>query len=344
MSHNALYFPYINVPNNAWFFRVLLYWDKVSSIVPSDYVYNPDLLEPFMRDLVAAELVEQVIPYQYISRIPEFNDAFLEYVNHQISEYKILQKRRARTRFPIHIEKMEGIASELVKLGLAQFSTYSWYEVDDWVANMFMNYLAAVLGKINAINADPVTDSLHRFSIGDFSSYRNPQFNSRMAIARQSILEKLFPLPVEKVDIPTLVEFKAINKDRLSKFRESMEKNCIQIANINDADGRSNYQEKIINEMQNDINEISEAMKSKWKRVTFGSLIPIIGAGIPTISALANNPMQVPIEATALTVGFSLASAVYQAIDGVQNFTNIVDKPLAYVAFARERLPIDRRM
>lgn len=35
MARKVLYFPYISVPESAWFTRVLLYWDEVGSIVPS---------------------------------------------------------------------------------------------------------------------------------------------------------------------------------------------------------------------------------------------------------------------------------------------------------------------
>jgi hypothetical protein len=30
----ALYFPYIEVPNTAWFMQILLYWDGAATIVP----------------------------------------------------------------------------------------------------------------------------------------------------------------------------------------------------------------------------------------------------------------------------------------------------------------------
>lgn len=42
MSSNALYYPYIQVPESPWFTRVLLYWDRVGAIVPNDYIEDPD--------------------------------------------------------------------------------------------------------------------------------------------------------------------------------------------------------------------------------------------------------------------------------------------------------------
>lgn len=33
----ALYFPYSHVPQNAWFTKVLLYWDHAESIVAEEH-------------------------------------------------------------------------------------------------------------------------------------------------------------------------------------------------------------------------------------------------------------------------------------------------------------------
>lgn len=62
MRNNALYFPYISVPDEKWTIKTLLYWDKLSSIVPMDYIGEPEQLSPFMRELVHGNLVEQIFP------------------------------------------------------------------------------------------------------------------------------------------------------------------------------------------------------------------------------------------------------------------------------------------
>jgi hypothetical protein len=75
MVDKVLYFPYIRVPGNEWFTRVLLYWDEVGSIVPSEYIYRPESLGTYMRELVQAQLVRQVLPGDYIPKIPKFKEA-----------------------------------------------------------------------------------------------------------------------------------------------------------------------------------------------------------------------------------------------------------------------------
>lgn len=46
----VIYYPYINVPQNAWFTTVLLYWDEVGSIIPSD-ILNSDDINNYVRSL-----------------------------------------------------------------------------------------------------------------------------------------------------------------------------------------------------------------------------------------------------------------------------------------------------
>ena len=36
MFNNALYYPYISIPDNLWLRQVILYWDKICPIVPGE--------------------------------------------------------------------------------------------------------------------------------------------------------------------------------------------------------------------------------------------------------------------------------------------------------------------
>jgi len=48
MSEAAIYFPNINVPERAWFSRVLLYWDEIGSIGPYGYTQDLGHLSPYI--------------------------------------------------------------------------------------------------------------------------------------------------------------------------------------------------------------------------------------------------------------------------------------------------------
>jgi hypothetical protein len=119
MRDNALYFPYINVPQSSWFTRVLLYWDQVSSIVPSEYIYHPEQLDPYMHELVTAGLVQQIIPLRYVDEVRCFEEAFLRYIDTRMRRSGNRIEHSTPRPTSIHIEKLGNIGKELVDRRLA---------------------------------------------------------------------------------------------------------------------------------------------------------------------------------------------------------------------------------
>src|SRR5262249_11927046 len=104
-----------------WLTQMLLYWDQVSSIVPSEFIPKPEWLGTYRRGLVQEELVFQVIPLKYLDEIPNFVDSFLAHVDGLGPE-----GARRRTLFArgktseIHIEKMGNIGYQLVRRRIAR--------------------------------------------------------------------------------------------------------------------------------------------------------------------------------------------------------------------------------
>lgn len=167
MADKVLYFPYIRVPENVWFTRVLLYWDEVGSIVPSEYIRVPESLGTYMRELVQAELVKTVVPPDYTYKIPRFREAFLELVdqNQIIANRRGIALERNET-FRIHIEKSgDALAEALYDRGLARPAGYPWLEVEKLTADLFMAYLASVLGKLEDLQMNPITDRADTLSV-----------------------------------------------------------------------------------------------------------------------------------------------------------------------------------
>ena len=123
MKNKVLYFPYINVPNSIWFTRMLLYWDEVGAIVPYDFIERPERLDEHTRSLVQATLVKQVIPGEFLNKIPAYKDSFVNYLESLGSN---LEKRRKsfkgfpkmRRKYRIHIEKMDELGQKLNELAI----------------------------------------------------------------------------------------------------------------------------------------------------------------------------------------------------------------------------------
>jgi len=161
MKNRVLYFPYIRIPESRWLTQMLLYWDQVSSIVPYQFVQEPESLGQYMRCLVEEELVFQVIPSNYISEIPRFLEVFQRYLDNLGPEVSSRTRRFVQgDLFRIHIEKMGPIADALCRHRLARQTEYPWYDVERDTADDFMSYLATALGQLDSINSSPVTDNI----------------------------------------------------------------------------------------------------------------------------------------------------------------------------------------
>jgi hypothetical protein len=336
MRDNALYFPYINVPESDWFTRVLLYWDKVSSIVPNDYIYNPERLDPYMRSLVEAGLVHQVIPGKYIDEIPHFEEPFISYVRKILAEQEkfgssnYLSKRFQQSTL-IHIEKLGDIAEELIDLGVAKRqNNYPWYKVDFWVAEAFMAYLASVLGKHEEVNAAPVTYLDTSFALLSGYNY-SESIQGRRRKIRDYIVKYLLPSPEGKVDIDELVKFKDKHGKSLSRLRNTVEDTCIELANISDENTTKERMELTVKQFNNDVEEIKEAMRTYWSRTTFTILLPLLSTGGGVITAVYGNE---PLLGAVLGLP-GLATAIYQAFAGDTSYQEKMQHPLAYAALAQ---------
>lgn len=335
MRSNALYFPYIELPQDSWSTKALLYWDKLSSIVPMDHLDHPEQMSVFMRTLLTEGLVEPVIPAQFIYQVERFDTSFIELIEnrlrriHRIGSVHDAQHRTTR----IHVEKLGEIPRFLVESGLAKQIDWAWYDVEESIAKQFMSYLATCLGAIPAVNATPVTDS----SI--FASNLRPR---RLQPARQPlhqhksrdvILRHLLPTPVSPVGIDELLNFKQRHGHLLPPLRASVEDHCMQVAMLQDANDRIEANEAFLLDSKQKIAEIEDAMRPTFGKVVFGSLAPLFGAGLAIQATDPGN--KVGYAGAAL----SLSGAIYQAISSIRGSRRAVEnRPLAYIAHARREL------
>src|SRR3990172_6549477 len=101
MRTKALYFPYINLPENDWLYIMLLYWDQISSIVPSDYVYDRRRLSPHMSLIMEKGLVDFIEPQKFIENKDEFGKPFMGYIKGRVRTGRIPVRQDAVPRFPI---------------------------------------------------------------------------------------------------------------------------------------------------------------------------------------------------------------------------------------------------
>lgn len=320
MKTNALYFPYISVPNDGWTIKTLLYWDKLSSIVPMEFIDNPDLLGPFMQRLVQEELVEQIIPAQHLYKVEDFDKCFINLVEQNIDEYRSSPNQTARVHseklaspVEIHAEKMGQIPDFLVQEGIASRSRYGWYEMNKKVANIFMAYVASCLGAIDEINASAVTNSAQYSRMFDDLNMPHKRENAvHHSKARDVILRHLLPVPDESVTLDQLLRFKNDHGSLLPPLRLKVEEHCAIVATLPNSEDRIVATKNFLHESSDEVQEITEAMKPIWEKITFGSIAPLFGAGLTLLATQTDNKLVYAGEA------ISLAGTTYQAIRSIR--------------------------
>jgi len=329
MTDNAIYFPYIDVPQGEWLSRVLLYWDSLLSIVPYEYVDAPQQHSREMRNLLSSGLVVPCIPGQYLGSDSRFASTFLDYVEKRSARLNL--KRMSITEQPlrrVHIEKMGEIGDELVELGVAFRAQYPWYELEAWVADAFMAYLAAVLGKQPGVNAAPVT---HQRSSFELLAGKRSLLNHRRYQARDVLLKGVFPQPSNPINLKGLVSFKAQHGPELRDLRRAVEEECIQLADINDDIHRQEAASLVAKRLEDEIGTVAEAMQIKWGKVFFGGICSVLGAVGGVVSVQQN-------EATlAIAAGSALTNAVYSTLSPFLERGDALRKPLAYAALVNSK-------
>jgi hypothetical protein len=315
---SALYFPYIDIPHEQWIWRILLYWDRLKSIVPYEYIHNPALHSPFMQELRDSGLVEPVQPGMFAPRNESLVTHFISYVTDRLPTHRVSPKRR---RVRIHIEKLGDLGDHLVNLQLADRDEYPWFMLDEWVAAAFMTFLAQYLGALPEVNSAPITPNSTLFALLS----DNSKAVGQIAETREVILQRVMPLPKVTVTLKQVLKFRRTYGDMLRGLRVMVEARCFELVNIADPEWRSVRQREILAAIETRAKEIDKAMRPSWL-TTFGS-IAAVG------SAIAGGIGGGPYPAAAGVLGLSsLAADALRARDARREQ---VQDPLAFGALAR---------
>lgn len=311
MKANALYYPYIDVPNEKWLLQTFLYWDKVISIVPMEYAYQPERHSGFMRRLLEHELVEPVFPAQYVRhrRLEEYVDTLERGLSSEKRKHRLLSGGFVSN---IHVEKLQGVSERLVDLGAAKAADGYWVRMPQQIANHFMAFIAREISSCEGIDADPITSKGYGPRL-HVASERNR--------IRKDVLGFLFPLPDQEITVEDLSTFKLHNGELLKRFRHFVEKEVDTIRGAVQADGNyADVLERALANMGDKVEEIRDALKGSWKNITCKYIVPIVGAG---------GTYAFPPAAPLFTLGGAVGPMLARNAD-------IAKEPLAYSVFAQE--------
>ncbi len=212
MAVNALYFPYLSLPDPSWTYPNLLFFDQISVIAPRGERHR--LFDGRTRALQDYGLVGTIDPAAYPA--DEAADvqvlAYLAGVAHT--------KRRGRDFGRIHLGKFaySDLAGELIRIGLLRMQRTDdgyneWLEGPVWAINHLMTVFASRILAGNEglpLITDEISSS--RLVLG-----KDPR--GQISDRRVKALARLLPLG-PGADIGDIARFKKDHQVELQQFRE----------------------------------------------------------------------------------------------------------------------------
>jgi hypothetical protein len=269
-----------------------LYWDQVASIIPYEYLNAPERLGEHTRSLIEHELPKQIHPGAYVWNIPSFSPAFEAHPEEATTN--LAERRKAFQRgetFRIHMEKMGPVEDVLCDTGLAQRQDYPWFSVEKDTATEFMAYLAACLGRVEGIDASPVSDQELSLAPLVYDPRGAEPHDQEVDMLRWMVLEEVFPAPERPLSAEEIARFRQRHGDTLRAFRRSVEREVLALAEIADVERRARRLELFRDELDETVTEIRIRLKeSGFRRSLVSKLCSVALAipGLPPVVGLAN--------------------------------------------------------
>lgn len=335
--NSLLYYPYINLPQNDWTIRALLYYDNVNSIVPAQYFYEPEHYTPFMREAIMQELITPINPMDVLDNPYEVALKFIEYLS---AKKNLIQKRRrfffnqvhnihhdkislSHKQCKLHVNKFDSdVFNYLIEIGLAERIDCDWYNVENKTANDLMFLLSAIIAdKIQSIVA---TDKID-YSFSQIYAQNNDVELRNRQYKRDLILKNLIPYP-QQINLTNLRRFKEKHHDLLIAFRNKVESIVLnQSISLN-----SNMFGVTLNELKLQKEELSARMRESYLgNIHFGTICGTISAAISLFDDYSS--------AAAIT---GLLSAIY-SVCKIERPESIIDQTgLKYLALVDKRMRI----
>jgi hypothetical protein len=336
MSDSVLYFPMIRPPRNEWFSRVLLYWDRVGTILPKKYSQDHAFLRPYTSALLAAELLTPIAPDESVwqSGADNYRKAFLDLVDRD--PFGIEQTQAGERKWTrVHLDKTgTGLALDLQDRKLAKnFESpehAAWIEVEERTADLLMAFLASIVGKDEQVAMDPITDSEAAVAAFTTLPEEDRQIGTELEPIRYALLGDILPGPAAGVEPATLAQFKNDHHHLLTGFRNRVERKAIDCAQITDRRLQQEMVGHARHELIAEIDEIERRMgERQWPLAARGALGVVIAAlGVADLAVSGGTVLGVA------SGGLGLAGSVDAAFQGRRR-RDVFENPLAYSALAR---------
>ena len=366
----ALYYPWIDIPDESWLKNAMLYWDNIQTIVPkrikkpyknttSEAFFNEGLLIPFYV-------------HSNLEEIEELTESVSEYLNSPEGMQVLFSDEEGDYRFihpnkfseylldviSMHPEKLPKEIQRVLKTSLNREG--EWIPVNKRFANYYMTLLATHLSEKHGIalltdsasksrlaNVARLDGSLSLYSIGYDNMHphkRSLRMFQRDRSLAQAMLADLI-LEGIKIDPDTsvnkIIKFRKKFQNELGNFRIKVAELTKEISNEQPLEAlRQNIQDKYLNEVKPAIKSIKAGLKESLIRSVTDNFIKISSFSIPTTSIyLALLGLSIPY---ALLAGAGISVTANSVLYNVEKAQKLRENPYTYLLKAQKEFDPNR--
>lgn len=339
LERKIIYYPTIVVPSQ-WAKWAVLYFDKVSSIIPQNLGFkevvgswNKNDFET-MKILIDEGELEPSDPQSLVSQahwssVEAFEKEFKEIVVSKSFQSIINRKRKRNLIWRVHKDKVSYRTYEFLhELGLAEKDkeNYNWFLMEEKTSLLYISLLAKYLADLDPDFTVPGTDREDYEKIIYKASSPKNGF-----LSVDTKFMNILPIPCSDVSIRNILRFKKRRRDELLHFREIIDNVYREISNAEKSKEIKqiivSHQEKIEREVENLRNMMKEE-NIKTILGSFKSLLPM---------ALASSIAQIPIKLLIPILGITAIIQIsYYFVDrrNLQR-AKLRKSPFAYLYYAQ---------
>lgn len=369
----ALFYPWIDIREDAWLKAALLYWDSVRTIVPES-IQAPYSTETG-RALEQAEFLVPLRVHSGMDEIEDLTDDVLTYLGSAEGAEVLIADRGAR-RHDVHVEKLphklgrlahmhpeklpHEIRHMLHRLTEPSERGAEWLRLDEGFANFYMTLLASRLAErvgARLLTSIPAADRLAvsaRLDAqlsglvpwgidGPWRHWREYEaFGRRRRMPRHLAPGMLASLAIERIGIAPdtpidrLLEFRTQHRDELTQFRAKIEQLAASVETDLPAEAlRQKIADLHAQEVEPAISNLKAALKGRRIKWLSEGLLKVgfLSAGSSTMLVMAG--LAVP---TALLAGAGISLIATGTMYNVDRRESLRTSPFAYLLSVEKEL------
>ncbi len=216
MSRIALYYPFINFPNQEWLKNAILYNDKVGTIVPFSNLETIKISDD-IRELDSYGLYQPYYTNDLPGRTFEGVEKFHQIFNDAITSERFRQLRNQNLNFitfDVYSNKLiEGIEDTLERENLIIERHGNQVKMFPLAAELYMSMLSELLANNDDVNIVTPTTDQRRIEILTYECTNNPSPTYQLE------LQKCLPVVSPDATLSQVIEFRRTRHTELFRFR-----------------------------------------------------------------------------------------------------------------------------